>query len=104
MSRYTSLCKAITLFEDIRTAFRDDQEDAEKYSEVIRDLQDVAKDVRYGGEWHGDQDIIAGCLEFCAENECALCTYHNIKIGCSRTLKKDAAAAIRALGQKKGAG
>ena len=46
MSRYTSLCKAITLFEDIRTAFRDDQEDAEKYSEVIRDLQDVAKDVR----------------------------------------------------------
>ena len=100
MSRYKALCVAIELCESARKIFAADSEEKEQASEVIRELQDVAQDVRYGGKWQGDYEVIAESLEHCAENMCQLCAYRKIKTGCSVTLKKDAAAAIRHLSKE----
>ena len=100
MSRYKALCVAIELCESARKIFAADSEEKEQASEVIRELQDVAQDVRYGGKWQGDYEVIAESLEHCAENLCQLCAYRKIKTGCSVTLKKDAAAAIRHMAKR----
>lgn len=100
MSKYESLCVAIELCESARKIFPKGTDQKDATSEVIRDLQDIAKDVRYGGKWDGDFEVIAEMLGHCAENECPMCVYRKLNVGCSTTLKKDAAAAIRAMGKK----
>lgn len=100
MSRYQALCIAIEMCESARKLFSTNSEEKNKASEVIRELQDVAQDVRYGGEWHGDYEIVAEMLRHCAENRCAFCAYRKTGTGCSAELKKDAARAIRHLAKE----
>ena len=99
MSRYSSLCTAIQLLESVRKIVVDKTE----VNQIIADLQDTAKDARYGGQWHGDGDTIAAALENCAEKqmECGRCPYKELRgKGCAAELKKDAARAIRAMNMK----
>ena len=100
MSRYMALCVAIELCESARKIFSKDPEEKDRASEVIRELQDVAQDVRYGGEWHGDYEIVAESLTHCAEQQCQVCAYRKTGKGCSTALKRDAAGAIRHLAKE----
>lgn len=105
MSKYKSLCMAISLFETLERAFgRDSARDA-KMDTVRMDLQDIAKDVRYGGKWEGDFEVIAQILDRCANQECYKCQYkkiHDNGESCTRMLKKDAAHAIRQMAKDNG--
>ena len=96
MSKYNSVCLAIQLFEQIRRTLGKDGIDRDRTDTVIQDLQDIAKDCRYGGEWHGKYEETAAALDKCAKNECVVCPYRGkIRPGCREELKRDAAAAIR---------
>lgn len=98
MSRYSSLCTAIQLLESVRKIVVDKTE----VNQIIADLQDIAKDARYGGQWHGDGESIADALENCAQKqmECGRCPYKDYRgKGCASMLKKDAARTIRAMGK-----
>ena len=99
MSRYTALCVAIELCESARKLFSGSEE-KDRASQIIRELQDVAQDVRYGGEWHGDYEIVAESLTHCAEQQCQVCAYRKTGKGCSAVLKRDAAGAIRHLAKE----
>jgi len=102
VSRYTSLCAAIRIVEGIRGIFKTGSVQEQKSDEIRRDLMDIAKDVRYGGEWNGDYEIVAKCLESCVNMNCAVCGYRKMlqNGSCTEALKKDAAAAIRHLGRE----
>jgi len=102
VSRYTSLCAAIRIVEGIREIFQIGTVQEQKSDEIRRDLMDIAKDVRYGGVWSGDYEIVAKCLEECAEQNCFVCGYKKLlpNGSCTEALKKDAAAAIRHLGRE----
>lgn len=98
MSRYQAMCVAIELCESARKVFGKEPEGRETASEIIRELQDVARDVRYGGKWVGNYEEIAQCMEKCAEEDCALCPYRTLLgKGCRSKSKKVAAAVIRQL-------
>lgn len=98
MSKYESVCKAIGICESARRLFSIDSTERRNTNEAIRDLQEIARDVRYGGKWEGDFESVAESLDYCAENMCGLCLYKKIQDSeCRRTSKKDAAAVIRQL-------
>ena len=87
MSRYSALSHAIELFEAItKIDFEDDR----------KALQDIAKDVRYGGQGKGDYEELARSLDTCTKMECFACKFKSDS-GCKAALKRDAAAAIRQL-------
>ena len=98
MSRYSSLCVAINLVEACDKLMSSNGQQSEKTADVVKDLRDIAKDVRYGGQWHGDYEVIATALGCCKSTgrDCGTCPYR--KIGgrnCVSELKTDAAAVIR---------
>ena len=94
MGRYNSICEAIQLLEQIRRALKGAIDEG-KTSAIIRDLQDIAKDVRYGGQWEGKHREMAEDLENCANNSCAVCNFRALQPGCTAKLKMDAAKALR---------
>lgn len=103
MSRYQSLCKAVQLMETMRHILRGDAEGVAVASEIITDLQDIAKDVRYGGKWVGNYEKMAEDLEACtrAGQGCMTCAFHDrMANGCRGELKKEAAACIRQMASK----
>ena len=104
MSRYQAMCVAIELCESARRLFQDGSKEKETASEVIGELQDVARDVRYGGKWEGDYESIAQALGYCTEIGCSIigcsiCPYRK-EIDCRQQLKRDAMHAIRAMGAR----
>ena len=102
MSRYSSICTAIGLIEAVGKMFGDQAAREQKIEAIKRDLQDVARDVRYGGKWSGDYEIMAETLEVCANHDCNMCGYRNLRgsgESCTGRLKKDAAADIRQMAQ-----
>lgn len=94
MGQYKSVCAAIDVMEAIRRSLK--QESRDGISTVIRDLQGIARDVRYGGEWDGDYEGLAEALDACRGRKCYQCTYKG-RTECMYDLKSDAAAAIRQL-------
>lgn len=102
MSRYTSLCKAIDLALAVGHMMSETGYSSEHLEEMIADLRDVAKDVRYGGRWEGDFETMAQALDCCVYVGCAGCSYKGLRDqgDCRGQLKKDAAAAIRYLGKE----
>lgn len=100
MSKYSSLCTAINLVEACDKLMADSGKQSEKTIEIIRDLRNIAKDVRYGGQWNGDHETIATALECCKKigRDCTICPYKKIGgANCVSELKSDAAAVIRQL-------
>lgn len=91
MSRISAIQAAIRLCEAVRElAGETDQMEV-----TIESLRAVARDVRYGGEWHGDKDKLAEELEKCGSGEsCFDCHLRKVP-GCRKALKEEAAAAIR---------
>ena len=95
ISRYDSMVFAIALMESIRRALGEYGQDEHKTGDHIRNLQDIAKDVRYGGEWHGAHEIIAEELTCCERSECTVCPRRNEKPFCKLNLMHEAAQVIR---------
>ena len=98
MNRYQAMCVAIELCQSARKIFGKEPEGKETANEIIQELQEVARDVRYGGKWVGDYEDIAQCMEKCAETDCTQCPYRTLQgNGCRSKAKKVAAAVIRQL-------
>jgi hypothetical protein len=93
MTRYEALSAAIAMVEGAAAVFKH-----EEYNQHVLEtkeiLQDIAKDVRYGGEWRGAEDKLTYALDRCVKMECNLCKMHNTP-QCKMQLKKEAAMAIR---------
>ena len=85
MSRYSAISHAIELFEALEKA---------DFEEDRKALQDIGKDVRYGGKWEGDYEELARSLDTCSKMECFACKFRETT-ACKTALKKDAAHAIR---------
>ena len=104
MSKYNSVLLAIEMMETVRKTMGEGIGSAGKINDVIRDLQGIARDVRYGGHWTGDYMGTASALELCAEagHNCAMCEYDRMhdEGQCIRELKNDAAAALRYQAEK----
>lgn len=94
MTKYGALCAAIRLCE----AVRDMEKDRDGIEGAVSELRDVARDVRYGGEWTGDREKLAEVLEECDSGACYMC-HLSRKAGCKREIKREAAAAIRSQGK-----
>lgn len=90
MRRIIAMQVAIRLCEAVRELTGE----TEQMEETIGNLRAVARDVRYGGEWHGDKDKLAEELEACGSGMCLECHLRKIA-GCRKALKEEAAAAIR---------
>ena len=90
MKRIKAMQVAIRLCEAVRELTGE----TEQMEETIGNLRAVARDVRYGGEWHGDKDKLAEELEECGSGTCLECHLRKIA-GCRKALKEEAAAAIR---------
>lgn len=90
MRRILAMQVAIRLCEAVRELTGE----TEQMEETIGNLRAVARDVRYGGEWHGDKDKLAEELEGCGSGMCLECHLRKIA-GCRKALKEEAAAAIR---------
>lgn len=101
MSRYTSLCKAIDLALAVGHMMSETGYSSEHIEEMIEDLRNTAKDVRYGGRWDGDFEMMAESLDCCVNVGCGMCPYKGLRDqgACRAQLKKDGAAAIRQLGK-----
>ena len=101
MSKYGTLSFTIGLLEAIRKGLH--AEASDQMSEHIANLQKIARDIRYGGEWQGGPfEDVAEALELCADGrKCALCQRGAKKYGgsCTAELKEEAAAAIRMMGK-----
>ena len=90
MRRIIAMQVAIRLCEAVRELTGE----MEQMEETIGNLRAVARDVRYGGEWHGDKDKLAEELEECGSGMCLECHLRK-RAGCRKALKEEAAAAIR---------
>lgn len=101
MSKYQSVSTAIQLVEAAANIVGNGLIAEGKTGELIRDLRDIAKDVRYGGEWDGDYETVATALGYCAEQgfNCSICPYRK-EMACRQRLKRDAMHAIRAMGAR----
>ena len=98
MSRYSSLCRAIDLIEVIKRMMKDNGTGGDSMDAIVQDLQDIAKDSRYGGKWEGNYQEVAEALDCCedAGSKCNICPYSGMRNKhCIKTLKHDAAGAIR---------
>lgn len=98
MSKYQSVSTAIQLVEAAANIVGNGLIAEGKTGEIIRDLRDIAKDVRYGGEWNGDYETVAQALGYCTEigTNCSICPYRK-ETACRQKLKSDAKYAIRDL-------
>ena len=103
MSRYHSLGVAIEIIEACRKMFGVAEDARSKADEVINDLRDMSKDIRYGSVWtEYKNESIARALDYCMDPyrmKCAICKYHGEE-GCMAKLKRDAANAIRSMGKQ----
>lgn len=103
MSRYQSLGKAIEIMEACRKLFGAEEDGRSQVDDVIEDLRDMSKDVRYGSQWQEYRnESVARALDYCAEpgrGGCSRCKYHGEE-GCTAKLKRDAANAIRSMGKR----
>lgn len=90
MRRIKAMQVAIRLCEAVRELTGE----TEQMEETIGNLRAVARDVRYGGEWHGDKDKLAEELEECGSGMCLKCHVRKLE-GCRKALREEAAAAIR---------
>lgn len=105
-TRYESLSFAIDLIESIRRALGENGNDSRRTGDHIQNLQELARDVRYGGKWEdlGEAEEIAGALDCCGEGlNCTICPRRRemeTRGGCPGNLKRDAAAMIRAMAKK----
>ena len=90
-SRYEKLVKTIILLEALEKI---------DVTGARQDLQEIARDVRYGGKWDGDFEIVAETLDTCGKVACYRCQYKEA-IECKAILKREAAAAIRQLAKDK---
>ena len=101
MGKYESVGKAIRLFDEIRRDFVTGDSERDGISSIIRDLTEISKDIRYGGEFNGNFESVARNLNRCANRECSVCGYRGTNGGeCARAIKNDGAAAIRQLERK----
>lgn len=91
MSRIKAMHGAIRLCEAIRELAGE----TEQMEETIESLRAVARDVRYGGVWEGNQRKLAEELEGCGSGESCLDCHLRKVPGCRKALKEEAAAAIR---------
>lgn len=98
MSKYQSISTAIQLVEATASIVGKGLTAEWKTGEILRDLRDIAKDVRYGGEWNGDYETVAQALGYCTEigTNCSVCSYRK-ETDCRQALKSDAKYAIRDL-------
>lgn len=101
MSKYQSVSTAIQLVEAAANIVGNGLIAEGKTGEIIRDLRDIAKDVRYGGEWDGDYESVAQMLGYCSakKENCSVCPYRK-EMACVQRLKRDAMHAIRAMGAR----
>lgn len=90
-SRYEKLVKTIILLEAIEKI---------DVSGARQDLQEIARDVRYGGQWNGDFENVAETLDICGKIACYRCQYRETP-ECKAIIKREAAAAIRQLAKDK---
>ena len=102
MSKYESICTAIDLCEVAKKIFAHNVNNDMKAEIIIRDLQNIAKDVRYGGKWEGGDeslDRMADEMDICAMMKHPICK-RNGNPECSKRMKQDAAAALRYASQR----
>lgn len=102
MSRYDSLCKAISVMTSIKATMESNGLISTGMQSVIEDLRAIARDVRYGGVWDGEFERVASALNICKDMNCTICPYQDKRsTGCKSILKEDAAAVIRQLAKTK---
>lgn len=98
MSKYQSVTTAIRLVEACGKIMGGGLVLEGHAAEIVQDLQDIARDARYGGKWEGDFETVATALSYCEQLDvnCSVCPYKK-EVACRQALKRDAKNAIRTL-------